>query len=110
MPANLIIGVDLGGTKIFAGALSADGARTYGMRSAPTQAELGPESVVDRIIGLIEGVILDTINETGGTRKDFIGIGVGAPGPLDRAKGTVVTAPNLGWRDFPLADRIASRL
>ena len=107
---RFIIGVDLGGTKIFAGALSQDGDRTSGMRSIATQAELGAEGVVDRIVGLIEGVILDTINETGARRKDFIGIGVGAPGPLDREKGLVVVAPNLGWRDFPLRDRIQDRL
>ena len=49
------------------------------------------------------------LNETGVTRKDFIGIGIGAPGPLDREKGLVIVAPNLGWRDFPLRDRITTR-
>lgn len=107
---TFIIGVDLGGTKISAGALSEDGTKAHGMRSITTQAELGAEGVVDRINGMIEGVILDTINETGATRKDFLGIGIGAPGPLDREKGIVVVAPNLGWRDFPLRDRITSKL
>lgn len=110
MTQKFIIGLDLGGTKISAGALSADGKLTHGIRSVATQPELGAEGVVDRIIGVIEGVILDTINETGATRKDFIGIGVGAPGPLDRDKGIVVVAPNLGWKDFPLRDRIGGRL
>ena len=108
--AEYIVGVDLGGTKIFAGAVSADGSQTHGMRSITTQSELGAEGVVDRIIGLIEGVMVDTNNETGATRKDFLGIGVGAPGPLDREKGIVIVAPNLGWRDFPLRERIQSRL
>ena len=107
---EFIIGLDLGGTKISAGALSKDGLHAHGMRKIDTQAELGAEGVVDRIVGLIEGVILDTINETGATRKDFLGIGIGAPGPLDRDRGIVVVAPNLGWRDFPLRDRIMSRL
>jgi glucokinase len=107
---TFIIGLDLGGTKISAGALSEDGKHAHGIRSVATQPELGAEGVVDRIIGVIEGVILDTINETGATRKDFVGIGVGAPGPLDREKGIVVVAPNLGWKDFPLRDRIGSRL
>jgi glucokinase len=105
-----IIGVDLGGTNIAAGALSEDGTHTSSMRSIATQAELGAEGVVDRIVGVIEGVIHDTINATGATRKDFLGIGVGAPGPLDRERGIVVVAPNLGWRDFPLRDRIMKRL
>ena len=104
---KFVIGVDLGGTKISSAAVSDDGTATHGLRSIPTQPELGADGVVDRIIGLIEGVILDTINETGATRKDFIGIGVGAPGPLDRENGLVVVAPNLGWRDFPLRDRVS---
>src|SRR4051812_20615943 len=105
-----IIGVDLGGTKIFAGALSEDGRGQHGMRSIPTSAELGAEGVAERIVGLIEGVITDTVAETGAAREDFMGIGVGAPGPLDREKGIVIVAPNLGWRNYPLRDRIAKSL
>ena len=41
--------------------------------------------------------------------SDFLGVGVGAPGPLDRERGVVVVAPNLGWRDFPLRDSISER-
>jgi glucokinase len=105
-----IIGVDLGGTNIVVGAMSADGKHSFGMRSIPTSAELGAEGVADRIVGLIEGVILDTIAQTSANRRDFIGVGIGAPGPLDREKGLVVVAPNLGWRNFPLRDRIGERL
>jgi glucokinase len=104
------VGVDLGGTNVVAGALSEDGTQQFGMRSIPTSAELGAEGVADRICGLIEGVILDTIAATGAVRKDFIGVGLGAPGPLDRERGLVVVAPNLGWRDFPLRDRVVNRL
>jgi len=114
MPAKkrqqYIIGVDLGGTNIVVGAMSADGQHHFAMRSIPTSAESGAESVADRIVGLIEGVILDTIAQTDAARRDFIGVGIGAPGPLDREKGIVIVAPNLGWRNFPLRDRIAERL
>jgi glucokinase len=105
-----IIGVDLGGTNVVVGAMSADGKHHYAMRSIPTSAESGAEAVADRIVGLIEGVILDTIAETNAHRRDFIGVGIGAPGPLDREKGIVIVAPNLGWRNFPLRDRIAEKL
>ena len=109
-PPQYIIGVDLGGTNIVVGAMSADGKHSYGMRSIPTSAELGAEGVADRIVGLIEGVILDTIAQTSANRRDFMGVGIGAPGPLDRDKGLVIVAPNLGWRNFPLRDRIGERL
>jgi glucokinase len=105
-----IVGVDLGGTNIVAGAMSEDGAHHFGMRSIPTSAEQGAEAVADRIAGLIEGVILDTMAQTDAHRREFIGVGVGAPGPLDRERGVVIVAPNLGWRDFPLRDRITERL
>ena len=105
-----IIGVDLGGTNIVAGAMTADGSRHLAMRSIPTNSSVGDEGVAERIVGLVEGVFLDAISETGATRSDFIGIGVGAPGPLDRERGIVLVAPNLGWKDFPLIDRIKARL
>jgi glucokinase len=105
-----LIGVDLGGTKIMAGALSEDGRQHHGMRSIPTQPEQGPQMVIERLIALIEGVILDTMAETDAARRDFVGIGVGAPGPLDRKQGLVVVAPNLGWRNVPLRDIVSARL
>jgi glucokinase len=105
-----IVGVDLGGTNIVVGAMSVDGLHHFAMRSLPTSAELGADGVADRIVGAIEGVILDTIAETDASRKDVIGVGIGAPGPLDREKGLVVVAPNLGWKDFPLRDRVSERL
>ena len=105
-----IVGVDLGGTNIVAGAMTADGSRHLGMRSIPTNAFIGDEGVAERIVALVEGVILDSMEQTDCARRDFIGIGVGAPGPLDREKGMVLVAPNLGWKDFPLAPRIQSRL
>lgn len=105
-----IIGVDLGGTNIVVGAMSSDGAQSFAMRSIPTSAEAGAEGVADRIVGLIEAVLVDTVAATGAQRSDFIGVGIGAPGPLDREKGLVIVAPNLGWRNFPLRDRIGERL
>jgi len=105
-----IIGVDLGGTNVVVGAMSADGKHHYAMRSIPTGSEAGAEAVADRIVATIEGVILDTIAQTDAARRDFIGVGIGAPGPLDRDKGIVIVAPNLGWRNFPLRDRIGEKL
>jgi glucokinase len=105
-----IVGVDLGGTNIVAGAMSEDGAHHFAVRSIPTTSEQGADAVADRIVALVEGVILDAMAETDAHRRDFIGIGVGAPGPLDRERGVVIVAPNLGWRDYPLLDRITERL
>jgi glucokinase len=84
-----------------------DGSREIAMRSQPTFAEQGAEIVVQRIGQMIEDVISVTMAETGAAREDFAGVGVGAPGPLDRERGLVIVAPNLGWSNFPLRDRIS---
>jgi glucokinase len=107
---QFIIGVDLGGTNIVVGALSDTGDRQIGMRSEPTIAERGVEVVVERMVSMVEQTIEAVLRESGGTRDDVLGVGIGAPGPLDRDRGLVVVAPNLGWRDFPLRDVIADRV
>jgi glucokinase len=107
---QFIVGVDLGGTNIAAGAMPTDGTREIAMRMAPTQAEQGSTAVVERIVMMIEDVIAQTRIETGAERSDFLGVGIGAPGPLDRLRGMVIVTPNLGWRDFPLRDEVGSRV
>jgi len=105
-----IVGVDLGGTNIVAGVMTADGSRQYAMHSIPTRADQGADAVVERIVQLGERVIAETRANTGATREQFLGVGIGSPGPLDREKGLVIVTPNLGWRDFPLRDRVAQGL
>lgn len=103
---RVIVGVDLGGTTLGIGAMTADGSEQFAMHTIPTRADLGADGVVDRIAKLIEQVISETCASTGRTRADFSGIGIGSPGPLDRERGIVIFTPNLGWRDFPLRDRV----
>jgi glucokinase len=86
--------------------MSADGASQHAMHSIPTRADLGADGVVARIVALTEQVIAETQAETGAKRADFLGVGIGSPGPLDRERGLVIFTPNLGWRDFPLRDRV----
>jgi glucokinase len=108
--SKYLVGVDLGGTNIVAGALAEDGSDIIALRSEPTRADQGADAVVDRIVRMIDTVIAETSAQAGAKRDDMIGIGVGAPGPLDRERGIVVTTPNLGWTNFPLRDVIAERV
>jgi glucokinase len=107
MSRKYFVGVDLGGTNIVAGALAEDGTDVLAMRTELTRANQGADAVIDRIARMIDTVVAETIAQTGARRSDFAGVGVGAPGPLDRKRGIVVTTPNLGWTDFPLRDAIA---
>ena len=107
---QFIVGIDLGGTNIAAGVMPTDGTREIAMRMVQTHAEEGSDAVVNRIAALIEDVIAQTQLETGAERSDFLGVGIGSPGPLDRARGVVIVTPNLGWRDFPLRDEVSKRV
>lgn len=105
-----IVGVDLGGTNIVVGTLRVDGTQEYAMQSQLTRPELGADAVADRIARMVDESIAATAAETGATRADFVGVGIGSPGPLDRESGIVIFTPNLGWRDYGLRDAVATRV
>jgi glucokinase len=104
---RLIIGVDLGGTTIVVGTLTEDGTAMHGLVNELTPVHLGPDGVVDRIIAMIGQSVERTRAELGAD-VEIAGVGVGAPGPLDTQRGIVIVAPNLGWHDMPLRDRIGA--
>ncbi len=101
------VGVDLGGTNIVVGAMSFDGAQLHGLQSVPTHASEGADAVIARMARMVNDTIEATMRETGVPREAFIGVGVGAPGTVDRETGRVLKAPNLGWHDRPLNDPMA---
>lgn len=102
-----VVGVDIGGTNIVVGAVPEDGSSLLGAQKVPTEAVRGAKHVVDRIVAMV-GDAIQAVEAAGLDRSDVVGVGVGAPGPLDRASGTVIETPNLGWRHFPLRDLISN--
>lgn len=105
MAARYVVGIDIGGTNLVAGAVREDGDEVLAVRSEPTRPEAGAEDVVRRIIAMAR----QAIAETRAARPDaaIVGVGVGAPGPLDRRRGIVLLTPNLGWVDLPLRQLVA---
>ncbi len=103
-----IVGVDLGGTNIVVGAAPLDGREMCAVRTEPTCAEEGADAVTARIVRMVEETIAETMTEHGISRSQFAGVGIGAPGPLDRETGIVLITPNLGWTNFPLRDRVSA--
>jgi glucokinase len=97
-----ILGLDIGGTNMVVGLVPGDGGDPLGIRRLPTLPEAGGEVVVGRAVAAAEECMEEVLGREGGRRSDVAGIGVGAPGPLDKDAGILLEAPNLGWRDFPL--------
>jgi glucokinase len=97
---GLVVGVDVGGTKVAAGLVDPCGEIVCHTRTAMVSngtAETGLAAVTSAIDQLLED-----------KRSPIRGIGICAPGPLDPASGVVINPPNVPcWRDFPLAARIA---
>ena len=103
-----VLGIDIGGTSFTIGSVAADGSRAAVLLNAPTEASGGADDVVGRIAALARDVMRRTAElEPGAT---CLGVGIGAPGPLDTERGIVHLTPNLGWVNFPLRDRIETAL
>jgi len=72
--------------------------------------EHAPEQPADQVLDAIAALVEDVIARDGAGRAALVGVGVGASGLVDPASGVNILAPNLGWRDVPLRDRLAERL
>ena len=103
--SELYIGVDLGGTKILAGVFDSR-LKLIGTYKLSTKAQRGAEGVIERISRCVR----DAVDECDLKLDQVRGIGIGAPGAVDSVSGTVVFAPNLDWRDVPLAKELSQEL
>jgi glucokinase len=105
--ARWVLGVDIGGTNLSVGLVPREGGPPAGRVVRPTDASRGGEAVTDTVIEMLRQVMAEVGVDPG---RDVAGIGIGCPGPLDRATGLVLTTPNLGWKNFPVRDLIAGPL
>jgi glucokinase len=96
-----VVGVDLGGTNLRAAVICSDGTIEH-RQNVPTNAQEGPEKVVQRMADLVVRVAAE-----GGLDRSTV-VGVAAPGPLNPKTGVVHFTPNLpGWLDFHLRDALS---
>jgi len=105
---RFVLGIDIGGTNLVVGSVAEDGSRIVAAASEPTHAEAGAKDVLERLVNLADRAIAATRQEVAGA--EILGVGVGAPGPLDTKRGIVLLTPNLGWVNLPLRQIIHDRL
>jgi glucokinase len=104
--SGFVIGVDLGGTKIFAGIFDSS-LECTATAKVSTKAQRGTEAVMERIVRCVH----DVVDEADLDMKQIAAIGIGAPGAVDGDSGTVIFAPNLeGWKDVPLKKDLEKHL
>ena len=107
-PGRWIVGVDIGGTNIKVGVMPFEGGAPLAMRTLPTEAQRGAQSVVERVLRAMREAMDEVFAAHGGGKETVAGVGIGSPGPLNRESGLVIDTPNLGWRNFPLRDLISN--
>jgi glucokinase len=97
MTDPLVIGVDLGGTKIAAGLVDRDGVvRERRERVTPTGSQ---EALLDALEGAVEELL----------GPDVAAVGVGVPSVIDRVTGRALGSVNIPLRDVDLDDRLGDR-
>ncbi len=99
--AELAIGLDIGGTKMAFVVADRQGT-VHDRHTLASGSHEAFESSADRIAEHIDHYL---------RRHSAVrGIGIGLPGPVDSERGIALHAANLGWRNLPVREALASRL
>jgi glucokinase len=97
--AGLAIGVDIGGTKVSAGVVDAEGhILDRERRETPGHDVKETEAIIVAVVGALAA------------RHDVEAVGIGAAGWIANDHATVLFSPHLAWRDEPLRDSLAGRI
>jgi glucokinase len=96
--ADLLLALDIGGTKIAAGLVDAEGTLVH-QAKLPT-----PEGDAEAVWAVADTLITEALAAAGGRVR---GVGVASAGPIDLPAGTVSPINITAWQDFPIVDRVS---
>jgi glucokinase len=98
-PDVVVLGLDIGGTKLAAGLVTGDG-QVLARSVIPSRTGDGPTAMLERQVDLGRQIV----SESGIPWASIRAVGVACGGPLDPWSGTILSPPNLpGWDDIPVA-------
>jgi glucokinase len=99
-----VIGIDVGGTNIKAGAVDYQGKILSSMRVL-SEAKSGPEGILNKL----QGIVTELISQQKGQMPMAIGLGI--PGAINSRDGVVTQAPNFpGLNGLPLRNLMHEKL
>ncbi len=103
---SLLLGIDIGGTKI-ALALGDEQGRVRAHMRRPTESSGRPDEDLARIAEDARRLL----REAGVAASELTRAGVSVPGPIDPERGLLVRPPNLpGWNEVPVRARLGEAL
>lgn len=94
---TLTLALDIGGTKIAAGLVDAEG-RLVHRAQLPT-----PDGDAETVWAVVEKLLGETMQTADGAAT---GVGVASAGPIDLPNGTVSPINIAEWQHFPIVDRV----
>ncbi|WP_431245404.1 ROK family transcriptional regulator [Leifsonia xyli] len=103
--AHQIVGVDLSDHDRFRGAVMDLDGRILHADEVTLIGEDGRTATGDDALARVD-TLVDRL--VAAATAPILGVGVGSPGVVDLS-GTILTAPNLGWADFPLQRHLEAR-
>ena len=106
-PSGLVVGVDIGGTKVALMATDVSSGDDLAQDRFATPTSSGP----GEFITILSAVIRDLVTSTGRPLDALRAVGIAVPGQVEFDHGRVISAGNLhGWRDVPLRDLVCREL
>lgn len=101
-----VLGVDLGGTKIFAALATSSPGPFLAATKIPTEGKSSRDQILANLFRAIDGVM----DQAGVKARDLGGLGVCVPGIVQSQTGMVVDCTNLaGWQAVPLGALLEER-
>lgn len=99
--SRIVVGVDIGGTKVAAGLVNAKG-EILARNRTPMVTSGTPSDGLAAVSKAIRELFSDTVSH-----NQIGAIGVCAPGPLNPSTGTILNPPNLTiWHNYPVAEEM----
>jgi len=99
--SRIVVGVDIGGTKVAAGLVNAAG-EILARSKTPMLTTGTPSNGLAAVSTAIRGLFPDTP-----AQNQIAAIGICAPGPLNPKTGVIINPPNLTiWHNYPLAEEM----
>ncbi len=98
---DVMVGVDLGGTSLRAVVVDRQN-KILAVVKTPTKVSGKPGPLIAEIAEAVK----DAVKMAGVKTHEIAAVSVGAPGSVDRVRGIVHEAPNLGWREVPLGKEL----
>ncbi len=99
------IGVDLGATKTLA-VLYDEDMGLIAQARAKTPSDKGGDAILASIVELAS----EACAQAGLDVSKVKAVGVAVPAPIDRESGTIIQAPNMGIKDYPMGKKLAKAL